>query len=158
VTTPPVGPQHHAWCFGCGPDNPLGLHLPWDAVEGETYGVAVRFDQRHQGAPGIVHGGIVSAALDEAMGILAQHVAFPSVTARFLVRYRRPVPTGQELRLTARLARTTGKQRHFTGAVQRGEQVLADGEGWFVEVPLGHFLQTEAGREVRDRLHGGDGS
>jgi acyl-coenzyme A thioesterase PaaI-like protein len=154
----PVGPQHHRWCFGCGADNPLGLHLPWDAVQDEAYDAPVRFDQRHQGAPGIVHGGIVSAALDEAMGILAQHVAFPSVTARFLVRYRRPVPAGEELRLTAWLARASGRQRKFLGTVQRGDQVLAEGEAWFLEVTLSHFLQTEAGRALRDELHGADGA
>ena len=100
-----------------------------------------RLVERHQGAPGIAHGGIVSAALDEAMGILAQHVAFPSVTARFLVRYRKPVPTGEEVRLEARLARTAGRQRRFDASVTSGEQVLADAEGWFLEVPLTHFLR-----------------
>ncbi len=137
----PLEPQHHRWCFGCGPDNPIGLHLPWDAVDGEAYSAPLRFDERHQGAPGIVHGGIVSAALDEAMGILAQHVAFPSVTARFLVRYRKPVPAGEELRLEAHLQRVVGRQRRFDAAVRSDEQVLADAEGWFLEVPLTHFLR-----------------
>jgi acyl-coenzyme A thioesterase PaaI-like protein len=136
-----VEPQHHRWCFGCGPDNPIGLHLPWDAVEGERDAAPLTFDDRHQGAPGIVHGGIVSAALDEAMGILAQHMAFPSVTARFLVRYRKPVPTGEELQLEAHLARTSGRQRRFDASLRRGDQVLADAEGWFLEVPLAHFLR-----------------
>jgi acyl-coenzyme A thioesterase PaaI-like protein len=137
----PLEPQHHRWCFGCGPDNPIGLHLPWDGVDGERYAAPLRFDERHQGAPGIAHGGIVSAALDEAMGILAQHVAFPSVTARFLVRYRRPTPTGEDLTLEARLARTSGHHRRFDASVLCGEEVLADAEGWFLEVPLAHFLR-----------------
>ena len=136
-----VEPQHPSWCFGCGPDNPIGLHLPWDAVEDERYQAPLTFDDRHQGGPGIVHGGIVSTALDEAMGILAQHVAFPSVTARFLVRYRKPVPTGQELQLEAHLARTSGAQRRFDASLTRGQEVLADAEGWFLEVPLAHFLR-----------------
>jgi acyl-coenzyme A thioesterase PaaI-like protein len=136
-----ASPLHPSWCFGCGPDNPIGLHLPWDAVDGERYAAPLRLDERHQGGPGIAHGGIVSAALDEAMGILAQHVAFPSVTARFLVRYRKPVPTGEELQLEARLARTTGQQRRFDASLTCDEQVLADAEGWFLEVPLAHFLR-----------------
>jgi acyl-coenzyme A thioesterase PaaI-like protein len=110
-------------------------------VDGERYAAPLRLDERHQGGPGIAHGGIVSAALDEAMGILAQHVAFPSVTARFLVRYRKPVPTGEELQLEARLARTTGQQRRFDASLTCDEQVLADAEGWFLEVPLAHFLR-----------------
>jgi acyl-coenzyme A thioesterase PaaI-like protein len=153
-----VQPQHHRWCFGCGPDNPIGLHLPWDAVDGDTYEAVLRLDERHQGAPGIAHGGIVSAALDEAMGILAQHLAFPSVTARFLIRYRRPVPTGEELTLRASLTRIFGRQRHFAGTLHRGEEELADAEAVFFEVPLRHFLNTDAGRALRDELQDPDGT
>lgn len=155
-----VDPHHHSWCFGCGADNPIGLHLPWDAVEPagrpERYAAGLVLDARHQGGPGLAHGGIVSAALDEAMGILAQHVAFPSVTARIEVRYRRPVPTGRQLRLEARLERVAGKQVTIAARLRDGEGVLAEGRAVFLQVPLRHFLQTPEGlaqrEEVRRRL------
>ena len=84
-------------CWGCG-DNPTGLHLPQPIAEGLTeYEAYFAFDERHQGGPGIVHGGLVAGALDEAVGLLATWYAFPTVTARIFVRYRRPVPINTEL-------------------------------------------------------------
>jgi hypothetical protein len=60
----PIPPHHDPACWGCG-DNPNGLHLPLPAAEGlEVYESYFAFDERHQGGPGIAHGGLVSAALD----------------------------------------------------------------------------------------------
>ena len=96
-------PHHDPQCWGCG-DNPMGLGLPLPLGEGLTeYHAYFSFDERHQGGPGLLHGGLVAAALDEAVGLLATWYAFPSVTARIFVRYRRPVPINTELLLTARL-------------------------------------------------------
>ena len=98
-----IPPHHDPACWGCG-DNPIGLHLPLPAGAGLTeYEAWFTFDERHQGGPGIAHGGVVSAALDEAGGLLATWYAFPTVTGRIFVRYRRPVPINTELLLTARL-------------------------------------------------------
>ena len=53
------------------------------AAEGaENYASEVTFGVHHQGGPGIAHGGIVGAALDEACGLLATWHRFPTVTAR----------------------------------------------------------------------------
>ena len=63
-----IPPHHHASCWGCG-DNPDGIHLPLPAEEGiERYEATFSFAERHQAAPGIVHGGLVGAALARACG------------------------------------------------------------------------------------------
>ena len=60
-----IPPHHDPACWGCG-DNPNGLHLPLPAAEGLTeYEAYFHFDERHQGGPGIVHGGLVERAGDE---------------------------------------------------------------------------------------------
>jgi uncharacterized protein (TIGR00369 family) len=155
-------PHHHPWCFGCGPDNPNGLHLPWDAVEDGVYTTALRLDERHQGGPGLAHGGIVSAVLDEAMGILVQHVAFPAVTARIEVKYRKPVPTGSELALRAEVVRVAGRQITADATLHHDGLLVAEGRAVFLQVTLRHFLRTPEGRARRDALlarrAGGDGS
>ncbi|HEY8627669.1 MAG TPA: PaaI family thioesterase, partial [Gaiellaceae bacterium] len=92
-----IPPHHDPACWGCG-DNALGIRLPQPATEGlEEYEAYFHFDERHQGGPGLAHGGMVSAALDEACGLLATWYRFPAVTARIFVRYRRPVPINTEL-------------------------------------------------------------
>ena len=75
-----IPPHHDPACWGCG-DSPNGLHLPLPVEEGLTeYEAYFEFDERHQGGPGIVHGGLVAGALDEAVGLLATWYAFPAVT------------------------------------------------------------------------------
>jgi acyl-coenzyme A thioesterase PaaI-like protein len=145
-----VPPHHDPACWGCG-DNPIGLGLAQPAEEGATrYEAAVRFDERHQGGPGLVHGGIVSAALDEACGLLATWHRFPTVTARIFVRYRRPVPIRRDLRLVAEVTESRGRRIHVDGRLLDGDEPLAEARGAFLHVPLEHFLATPEGRAAAD--------
>src|ERR687896_675248 len=85
-----VPPHHDPACFGCG-DNECGLALPLPTAEGaRTYEAPLRFGERHQAGPGLAHGGMVAAALDEACGLLATWYRFPAVTARLPGRYPPP--------------------------------------------------------------------
>jgi acyl-coenzyme A thioesterase PaaI-like protein len=151
VTDPaPIPPHHDPACWGCG-GNPLGLALPVPEVEGaEEYEAYVSFDERHQGGPGLVHGGLVSAALDEACGLLATWYRFPTVTARIFVRYRRPVPINTELLLRAELEWARGRRIHVRARLTDGDENLAEARGAFVHVPLEHFLSTPEGKAAAE--------
>jgi acyl-coenzyme A thioesterase PaaI-like protein len=146
VTQPPRIPPHHdPACWGCG-DNPNGIHLPLPPDVGlERYEATFRFDERHQGGPGIVHGGLVGAALDEACGLLATWHRFPTVTARIAVRFRRPVPIHADLTVQAHLTAERGRHIEIAAELYR-DDLLAEAEGSFLHVPLEHFLQTPEGR------------
>jgi hypothetical protein len=62
--------EHGEGCFGCGPANPLGLKLEWERIEGGVSGCfLVKPD--HQGADGVAHPGVLTAALEEAMVLAA---------------------------------------------------------------------------------------
>jgi acyl-coenzyme A thioesterase PaaI-like protein len=149
-----VPPHHDAACWGCG-DNAAGIHLRRPEEEGLTeYEANLVFDDRHQAAPGLVHGGLVAAALDEACGLLATWYRFPTVTGRLFVNYRRPVPINTELLVRARLDREHGRRIHIDGEVVDGGDVLAQARGAFVHVPLEHFLRTPEGREAAERWRG----
>ena len=85
-------------CFGCGPDNPHGLQV--QAVEHDDGWVVaeVELPEHFHGGPGIAHGGIQAAVLDEVMGYAA-HAAIEDrrqehalVTVELSLRYRSPVP------------------------------------------------------------------
>jgi acyl-coenzyme A thioesterase PaaI-like protein len=93
-----------------------------------------------------VHGGLVGAALDEACGLLATWYRFPSVTARFEVRYRRPVVINRNLTVRAELVADDGRRLEIRGELRDGSELLATGEGSFAHVPLEHFLATPEGR------------
>ena len=141
-----VPPHHDPACWGCG-DASGGIRLALPEREGtETYESRVRFDERHQAGPGLVHGGLVGAALDEACGLLATWYRFPAVTARIFVRYRRPVPINSELVVRARVEATRGRRIHVAGELVGDGGTLADARAAFLHVPLEHFLATPEGR------------
>lgn len=113
-------------CFVCGLQNPCGLKLSFyeDAEEGQVR-TEFTVPEEYQGYPGVVHGGIVSAILDEVSGralmIERGDEAF-FATLRLTVRYRSPTPTG-----TALTAVGWVEQMSETGARVVGEIRLPDG-------------------------------
>ena len=115
-------------------------------VGADAYESDVTFGVHHQGGPGIAHGGIVGAALDEACGLLATWHRFPTVTARFTIRFRRPAPINRPLRVSARVTSDRGRRIEIAGELRDGEELLAEAEGTYLHVPLEHFLATPEGR------------
>lgn len=112
----------------------------------ETYDSQVTFGAHHQGGPGIAHGGIVAAALDEACGLLATWHRFPTVTARFSVRYRRPAAINRPLGISARVVAERGRRIEIAAELRDGDELLAEADGAFLHVALEHFLSTPEGR------------
>lgn len=145
-----IPPHHDPSCFGCG-DHELGLRMALPEAEGvDRYASTVRFGEQHQGGPGLAHGGIVGAALDEACGLLATWHRFPSVTARIAIRYRRPAPINRELRVEAHVVSERGRRVEIAGSLHDGDELLAEAERAFLHVPLEHFLSTPEGRAAHD--------
>jgi acyl-coenzyme A thioesterase PaaI-like protein len=82
----------------CGRENPVGLKVSWDQdpEAGEIRG-RVTVPAHFNGYPGVTHGGIVGALLDETAGrTILMDGGFEDlmVTAKLEVVYRRPTPTG----------------------------------------------------------------
>jgi acyl-coenzyme A thioesterase PaaI-like protein len=149
-----IPPHHDPACWGCG-NAPDGIRLPQPASERLTeYEAWFAFDERHQAAPGLVHGGLVAAALDEACGLLATWYRFPTVTARIFVRYRRPVAINTELLVRARLAAERGRRLHVESELTDGTDVLAEARAAFLHVPLEHFLATPEGLAAAEAWRG----
>lgn len=115
-----------------------------------SYESEVTFREPHQGGPGIAHGGIVGAALDEACGLLATWHRFPTVTARIAIRYRRPAPINVPLLVSARVTAERGRRIEIAGELRLDGDLLAEADGAFLHVPLEHFLQTPEGRAAGD--------
>ncbi len=112
-------------CFICGESNPAGVHVSF--YEQEDGSLLARFTgaDQHQGYPGRMHGGVITAILDETIGraIMIRHgEAVWGVTAELNVRFRQPVPLGIELAAVGRI--TTEGSRLFEGT---GEILLPDG-------------------------------
>ncbi len=138
-------------CFVCGVSNPFGLGLKfYESSPGEVtseYTVPERF----QGYPGVVHGGIVAAMLDEVTG--RAFMGDPEsprfmYTARLEVRYRKNVPVGQPLRLVGRVGKNKGRTALATGELYGPDgALLAEAEAMLIDVPEG-VLATEGLAEL----------
>ena len=76
-------------CFACGPRNPSGLHLTFER-QGDTVTTSFLGRQEHQGFPGYVHGGVITALLDEVMSRVFLLKNRWTMTARIDIRFRQP--------------------------------------------------------------------
>lgn len=110
------------YCFLCGRDNPIGLKLGF--YEDEEGRVLARFTpkEHHQGYPGVLHGGITCALLDEMIGRTLVRDDTWAMTLELNTRFRKPIPIGEQLTVVGELIRR--RSRTIEG---KGEIRLEDG-------------------------------
>ncbi len=130
--------SHH--CFVCGLKNPFGLKLRFYQTGPGEVTTLYTAPEQFQGYPGVVHGGIVAAILDEVVG-RAIMATDPTVsrfmyTARLTLRYRKTVPIGQPLRVVGWIDQDKGLRATAKGKVfDASDQVLAEADGLLVNLP-----------------------
>ena len=88
-------------CIICGLDNKYGLRAPFYNMEDGSVMTKFQYREEHQSYPGRVHGGLITAMLDE-MGLRAlwakkQNEEEFGVTISLDTKYRKPVPYKQDL-------------------------------------------------------------
>ena len=131
-------------CFVCGRDNPIGLHLQF-YVEEDLVKATFTPQPQHQGWPGIT-----STILDETVGRTCFLVDMWAVTARFQVRYLKPIPIGEPITAIAGIVRQRSR-----GLEARGEIRLADGaiaaeaEGTYIRIPDSRRRELEQVLDLR---------
>ena len=122
-------------CFGCGRLNVDGLQMKFEPVEDGVSAAEIAVPARFQSWAGVVHGGIVSLLIDEAVGWAAWHAGHPGVTARLEVRLRSPLAVGEWVRVVGRVDGVRRSLVTASGWVERipsGEQV-AEGTATLME-------------------------
>ncbi len=119
-----VRQPNSALCFVCGLNNPVGLRLAFFETGPGEVTASYTPSKDFEGYPGVLHGGIVASLLDEVGGrvVLIGDPNHFMMTAKLEVKYRRPTPTGQPLRVVGRLLKSRGRL-----AWAHAEIVLADG-------------------------------
>jgi len=125
-------------CFVCGLENPFGLKLRFTNTSPDVVEAEYTVPENYQGYPGVVHGGIVAAMLDEVAGRVHMVGDPPRFvyTARMEVRYRKNVPVGQPLRIIGRAGKSRGRTALSTSAIyDREGNLLAEADLLLVDIP-----------------------
>jgi uncharacterized protein (TIGR00369 family) len=137
-------------CFACGIENKSGLKLRfYDNGRDEVY-ADFTIAPDHQGYPGIAHGGIVAAVLDEAGGrvmMIDDPLRF-FMTAKLEIRFRSPVPVGVPLRAVGRLVKLRARLATAHAEIQTASdgQALAEANILLTNAPEDAFNAAEADR------------
>lgn len=131
-------------CFVCGRDNPIGLHMQFYAdADGCVYADYVPRDEQ-QGYPGVIHGGILTAMLDELIGRTAIASDLWCMTAKLEMRFRKPVPIGEPLRLKGEITKKTGHLLEGRGEIRLSDGSLAvEARGTYLRIPDEQLEQYE---------------
>jgi acyl-coenzyme A thioesterase PaaI-like protein len=120
-------------CFGCGVNNPIGLHL--DDFSEAPDGATGRFtpEQDFNGFHDILHGGVIATALDEISAwsaILSEGVFI--FTAKLEIRYRAEAHIDQEYTLVGTVSQRRGKRLLIDALMRTDDAVVAESSGLFV--------------------------
>lgn len=132
-------------CFICGLENPIGLHLHLYETEPGVVETAYFAPDHFQGYPGVLHGGIVAAIIDE-VGCRAHMGSDPMnprfmFTAKLEVKYHQNVPIGKMLKIIGRAGKSKSKSAEAWAGIYDAEtnEILAEGNVLLINVPQEQF-------------------
>lgn len=129
--------QYDDGCFACGRDNPLGLHLDDFQLDDGVVSASFLPRPEFRGTTSVLHGGVTATALDEMLvwaAILTHGVM--AVTGTFELRFKKPIPMGDTLRVRARVDERRGRRLLCSGE-------LLDRTGMEMTSAKGMYLVTE---------------
>jgi len=132
-------------CFVCGLENPIGLHLHTYETAPGIVECTYQAPEHFQGYPGVLHGGIVGALIDEVSG-RAHMGSDPSnprfmFTAKLEVKYRKNVPVGRRLKIVGKAGRSRARSGEAWAGIYDSEtdELFAEGNVLLIDVPGGQF-------------------
>jgi acyl-coenzyme A thioesterase PaaI-like protein len=132
-------------CLICGLENPVGLHLHIYETEPGMVETTYTAPDHFQGYPGILHGGILAALIDELGG--RAHMGSDPLNPRFMftakleVKYRKNVPIGKPLKIVGKAGKSKTKSAEAWAGIYDAEtnDLLAEGNVLLIDVPKEQF-------------------
>ena len=98
-------------CFGCAPENPIGLHMDF-YEDGDDIRCCWIPQTHYQGWLGVLHGGIISTLIDETAGwVVTRKLQAAGMTSRLEVKFHKPIRS-DETQISIR-ARITEQKRNI---------------------------------------------
>ena len=119
--------------FVSGSKNPQSMRMKPVIKKNFVYAKYI-FEERFAGGPGLVHGGILSAALDDLMGYATVIHNRMCVTANLEVNYIIPVPVEREYELFAWVKDIDGKKISTEAVIRTEENIHVESNALFIDL------------------------
>lgn len=133
-------------CMICGMDNEYGVRAPFYNMEDSSVMSVFQYRRQHQSYPGRVHGGLITAMLDE-MGLRSLWAKELSeetfgVTLSLDTKYRKPVPYETDLIGRGIVVKETSKFVVTDASIMdmQGE-ILANGMIKYIKMDTGRISE-----------------
>ena len=127
-------------CLVCGLKNPFGLHASFFELDNNELLAIFKPREEHQSYPGSLHGGIISTILDETIGraiMIQSESEIWGVTLDLQIRFKKPVPLDEELRVIGRIIKNSSRFFEGTGELLlKDGTIAAEGHGKYLKAPL----------------------
>jgi acyl-coenzyme A thioesterase PaaI-like protein len=133
-------------CYGCGPANPLGLHIR-SFPDADEVVADFQPEPHHHAFDNVLNGGVIGTLLDchcnwtAAYHLMSKRGASKpptTVTADYHVRLLRPTPTDKPVRVRAHVVDSTDERATVEGTIESNGVVTATCRATFVAVRPGH--------------------
>ena len=127
-------------CFVCGLKNKFGLNASFYETDKNELIALFKPCQEHQGYPGRLHGGIAAAILDETIGrtiTTGKDNEIWGVTLEFNIKYKKPIPLDEEIKVVAKLTYEDKRLFRGTGKIMLSNgDVAATAEGKYLRLQI----------------------
>ncbi len=148
-----------AQCFACGLQNPFGLHLEFFDNGVDEVTCEYTITERFQGYPGIAHGGVVAAVLDEVIGRVSM-IGNPMhfmMTATMELKYRQSVPLNTPLKIISRKIKDRGRIAKAEGAVYLPDGSIAvEATMTLVDLPPQFTINEDVAEQLGWKVYADD--
>lgn len=134
-------------CLVCGLENQFGLHASFYELDNGDLMAVFEGKEHHQSYPGRLHGGLSGAMLDETIGraIMLKDPKMFGVTVGLSLKYKKPVPLNEPLRVVARITKLTRKTFEGTGEILLEDGTVAvTGEGKYMIMPVAKIMESDS--------------
>ena len=143
-----INPQKspfYKMCYVCGPDNPVGLHLPLRFIDGKGT-TEITPTENMQGLMAkkgsLMHGGFTNMIFDEVMTYVMMGRGIETVTLTMTVNFISPARTGHLMEAEAWLERREGRKLWAAAKLVDKETgaTVATATGLYYQVDLAAFI------------------
>lgn len=126
----PWSGEHNFHCFGCDPENPIGLKLEFFEEDDELF-CTWKSESHYQGYVNTLHGGIHSTLHDEIAGwIIYVKGETAGMTQNMQISFLKPVLTdGREIKLSGKIVERSAKSMKVHTQLFNADGILCS-EAW----------------------------